>query len=551
MWRRSALVLLTLLVAFGLLTAGFRSAEAATQGGLVPEVPRNDLPIINDGRVNSVAQIGNIAVLGGNFTSLTLRDGTVVPQANLVAFDLDSGQLIPGFMHAVNGDVEVVRTSEDGSAVFIGGSFNKIDGQWAVRIAKLNPDGSVNTRFKASPSAKVLAIQEHAGRLFIGGSFTSVSGTPRSMLAALNAKTGAVDTAFDLPVTGAVGPRGTSGAVKSLDLHPDGKTLLVAHNSLYIAGQPRAAVGLVDISTNSLLPWQTKWYEVAYKRCTVASLQIRDAEFSPDGSRFVVVEKGGYNCDKAIAFPTADGPGFEENLWVDQMHDSVLSVGASDAAFYVGGHFCFVRPMGPIPTSQAATIQWPDKPVKCANDNVDTAGVAARYQIAALDPATGAALPWNPKTTSRIGSYDLEVTSRGLLHGMDGDKVAWINTGRFSFHDLGAPPPPPDTVLPTVTVEAPAVDATVKGQFQIGGRAGDDRALGKVELAVRNRDTGQWVRSDLTQGAWSVLTTTITGDVWQSATMSLPNGRYRLQVRSLDAAGNASAWVTRTFVVAN
>lgn len=550
--RLKTTLLLAFLITSCLVTLGFRSAQAADDP-LIPEIPRQDLPIINDGRVSSVAQIGNLAVIGGTFTSITLRDGTVIPQAKLVAFDLDTGELASGFMHTLDGDVDVVRAAEDGSAVFIGGTFKKIDGQWHIRVARLNPDGSVAAGFNASASAQVLALQEHAGRLFLGGSFESVNNIPRSRLAAIDALTGALDADFDLPLTSPAGPGG-SGSVKSLDLNVDGRTLLVAHNSLYVAGESRTGVALIDIATNSVLPWQTDWYLQSRLNCAGARLAIRDAEFSPDGSRFVVVEKGGGRCDKSIAWPTADGPGLEENLWVTQMFDSVLAVGAADNAFYVGGHFCYVRAMGAIPFTRVLEDPGVAKPTACSNKVVDVGDIKARYQIAALDPNTGAPLDWNPTTTSVIGSYDIEITPRGMLHGMDGDRVAWINTGRFSFHDLGTPTPPapPLDTPPVVSIEAPASDATVSGRFRISGMAFDDVAMSHVELAVRNRDTKQWVQPDLSLGQWTLLSTALTDHTWESSDLSLPNGRYKIHVRAIDQAGNTSdGWVTRNIIVSN
>ena len=234
------------------------------------------------------------------------------------------------------------------------------------------------------------------------------------------------------------------------------------------------------------------------------------------------------------------------------MFDSVLAVGASDNAFYVGGHFCYVRAMGPVPFTNVLDQPRVPKPTKCGNKVVDVGDIKARYQIAALDPDTGAALDWNPTTTSVIGTYDIEITPRGMLHGMDGDKVAWINTGRFSFHDLRAPVTPPVDAPPVVAIQTPAADAMVGGTFQISGIASDDVALERVELAVRNRDTGQWVRPDLTLGSWTLLPNTLAAGSWRSSQLTLPNGRYKIHVRAIDAAGNISGGLlTRNIVASN
>ena len=71
-----------------------------------------------------------------------------------------------------------------------------------------------------------------------------------------------------------------------------------------------------------------------------------------------------------------------------------------------------------------------------------------RDQIAALDPATGHALLWDPGSDGLEGVHSIEVIDRGLLVGHDGtflgrdgpDSRAW-NVGRHGFFDLANPGP--------------------------------------------------------------------------------------------------------------
>ncbi|MEZ5280824.1 MAG: hypothetical protein R2770_10145 [Acidimicrobiales bacterium] len=205
----------------------------------------------------------------------------------------------------------------------------------------------------------------------------------------------------------------------------------------------------IDLTTDKVSDWRTDWYAAARLRCADGeALTIRDAEYSPDGSFFVVVEKGHYECDKAIAFPTANWPGLEENLWVTSMFDSSLAVGVSDEAVYVGGHFCYAKGLGPIRTDQAADYVYEDKPAPCDPfNNVDMDGAKARYQLAALDPQTGEVLDWNPTTNVQIGVYDIEVIDRGLLLGLDRDQVNFQTTGRHAFIETDLYDPEPGYYL--------------------------------------------------------------------------------------------------------
>ena len=438
-----------------------------------------------DGKVYASAQFGDKIVVGGSFTQIELQNGATVSQAYLFAYDINTGAYISSFNPSIDREVQAVETADDGSGVFIAGKFNTVDGETKRKVAKLDSSGNVISTFTAQANAKVTTLDDDGQRLYLGGNFSAIDGQTRHKLAAVNITTGAL-SAFRNDVTVDVGRN--TGAVKSVDVSPDSSMLLVVHASALVDGKDRFGVAQIDLATDEVSDWRTDWYKFASPRCSGGgAFQPRDGEYSTDGSMFVIVEKGHYRCDKAIAFPSANGAGLEENLWVLQAFDSVYSVGISDTAVYVGGHFCFLKQLGPIPTAQAANYPYQNKPSACqSGGNNNTNGLEARYQIGAVDPVTGALLAWNPGVNVQEAVFDIEVIDRGVMLGMDRDRYNGFLTGRHAFLDFGGntppPPPPPPPGADSCTVTA------VAGGFQLDWHI-EDADPSRVHI----RRDGQWV----------------------------------------------------------
>ncbi|MBV8858061.1 MAG: DUF4214 domain-containing protein [Acidobacteria bacterium] len=123
-------------------------------------------------------------ILTGGFLSSLRRlnpDGTT------------DGSFVPP---AFNAPVEVVALQPDGK-VIVSGSFTGIPG--AIRIARLNADGSLDSSFNTGAGlndfAVAIAVQPD-GKIVIGGYFTSVNQTAHQHIARLNAD-GSVDSSFN------------------------------------------------------------------------------------------------------------------------------------------------------------------------------------------------------------------------------------------------------------------------------------------------------------------------------------------------------------------
>ncbi len=112
--------------------------------------------------------------------------------------------------------------------------------------------------------------------------------------------------------------------------------------------------------------------------------------------------------------------------------------------------------------------------------------------------------------------------------------------------DVQPPPPPPsgqDSEPPNGTVTSPTNNQVLSNPVvTLAGLTTDNQAVSRVRIAIQNRDTKKWLRSDGSLGAWMYLEADLsansgTSAVWTYVTPSLPSGRYKANVVAIDAAG--------------
>ncbi len=104
---------------------------------------------------------------------------------------------------------------------------------------------------------------------------------------------------------------------------------------------------------------------------------------------------------------------------------------------------------------------------------------------------------------------------------------------------------PPDTTAPVFSSVLPANNSTVASPGDITGVITDDRAIDRVEIAIKNRANNQWLRPDGSWGAFGWLPTTLaspgsTSSTWTKSWGGTP-GIWGYQLRAYDASGNTVA----------
>src|SRR5581483_9512815 len=286
------------------------SAVQTAQPTLVSAVPAAGTPDVVDGRVLAIAQVGGTMVLGGTFTSVGPPDdtSTVYSLPDAFAFNAASGAIDhTGFLPTINGTVDAVIPGPAAHEVYVGGSFTKIDGKkTSLALLDLRTGKIVSGWKPPAINGAVAKLVLSGGRLFVAGNFTTVNGATHRGLVALNPKTGADTSYVDLSFTGhhnygtkcdpstqtcATGHVG----VKSLDVNPAGTVMVAVGNFTEVAGQPRDQVAMIDLG-GSAATLDTHWATLAYTAACLSSSfdsYIRDVQFAPDGSYFVIAATGG------------------------------------------------------------------------------------------------------------------------------------------------------------------------------------------------------------------------------------------------------------------
>ena len=545
---RTVVALSLVAALLGLGTAAAPAVQAAEltvpHTTLVPEVPRIDFPDILDGDVYAVEQIGNWIVSGGDFTQIELQDGTIHDQPYLVAFDIDTGELVTSFAPVLDNQVFAIAEGNPGE-IYVGGAFNRVNDKARRKLVKLNADGTLVSGWVAHASSAVHDIDvTDTGRLFVGGSFKKLDGADVEVVGEIDPANGQVIDDFSFDFQGEGGWFSGGQSTRHIEALPGGEELLVVHSAESIDGQLRKAAAIFDISDQNN-PELTDYSVNAFFANARYGALPTNGDLSPDGSFFAISTNIGDNPpwhDMVIAFPTGDQPDTMP-LWTQAMRDSVFAVGVSNNAVYAGGHFCHID-------GGVGTVEGNFTDIRCSG--IFRADGVYRWQIAALDVADGTPLDWDPGTNAGRGVQELTVTDRGLLVGHDGVTLGNRTVGRMGFFDFGAPSL--DTGAPVVAIDSPSAGELVENPFTVSGTTSDDQRVLSVKVRLQSNTNGQWLQADGTMGATaydfvvSVDTQPGTPTPW-SVDIIAPDDQYRVEARALDSAGNVSTRAQFSFGV--
>jgi hypothetical protein len=361
----------------------------------------------------ALVRAGDSLLVAGDFS-----DYGVTARSGLAAYDLATGALRNDFDPAPDGQVNIVKASADSQSVFVGGEFTHIAGEARARIAKLSMATGRNVPgFGASANSYVkdMAVRTNGSTVYVGGNFDSFNGAPTQRLVAIDASSGTTLTGFDMPLTEPTNDI-TEGGLRAMALSPDETRLMVIGNFRKVSGADRPLIAQIDVSGSaaSVTDWRTDLYDQPCARSGKVGF-MRDVDIAPDGQRAYVVSAGHFYypaCDTLNAFPMAPGGNSVQPVWSDKIGDTMEAVAADRDAVYLSGHFRYL---------ETETRTEP------------------RFQIAAVDPATGDGLNWVPDAGGFRGVLALELEPAGLFAGSDGDAFGVVNHGRNAFWPTPAP----------------------------------------------------------------------------------------------------------------
>ena len=227
-----------------------------------------------------------------------------------------------------NNPVYAVCPLPDGR-VLIGGDFSSYNGGIAGRIAQFLPDGTPDPTFNtgngASGTVFDIAVRPD-GKIMLCGAFQSIDGTPRARIARLHAD-GTLDLSFD-PGTGA------NAIIHTMDLQPDGKTIIGGDFSTY-NGASRDR--LARLNENGTL-------DTTFNAGQVFDDHIRKVLVRPDGTVLVGGKFNSYNSTarQGLVLLNNDGSSVASFNTLTGPNSDVYAIAlALDGRILIGGYFTY------------------------------------------------------------------------------------------------------------------------------------------------------------------------------------------------------------------
>lgn len=345
---------------------------------------------VTDGYVAASASDGKTLYLGGNFHYIGERSG------ELVQVRSDTGVRDHAITELGGGGVFAIVPDGSGG-YFLGGDFRKTGSFTNRAIARLRADGTYDPAWRFEVQGAVYALAADSKRLYVGGSFASINGQARRNFAAFDIATGAM--VANTPSVGAM--------VRCMSLSP-------STGRLFVGGDYDGEGGLIeriDVGTMTVSSWNPGTPDGSIESLLAygSGLYVGGG-FTHFGS---VARTHMASIDQSTAVVRPYNPSPDQAVLAMQRAGSVLYIGGNfanvagqpRAAFAaldastgallplnvaLGGDFPIVRSI--LATANAIYIGgW----FKSANGS-------ERKYAAAIDPSTGAVLPWNPHASQQV-----------------------------------------------------------------------------------------------------------------------------------------------------
>lgn len=233
--------------------------SAAPSALAVAESP--DSTWMTNGKVYASVIGGGRIYVGGQFRKLIETPpgtlGSRILARNVGAIGLSSGDGIRRFAPTVDHSVDApyvnaLALSNDGSVLYVGGHFDSVDGVSVRNVAALDTsDGSVIRSLSPRVGDRnnivySLLLSPDGSTLYAGGKFRKVEGEVRKNLVA-------IDTATETPLAGWTPT--PDNKVRAMDLADDGDSLYIVGTFDSVDGQARESIARIEVGSGDLHPW--------------------------------------------------------------------------------------------------------------------------------------------------------------------------------------------------------------------------------------------------------------------------------------------------------
>ncbi|WP_210509039.1 PKD domain-containing protein [Naasia sp. SYSU D00057] len=326
----AAILAILALVTGAAFTSGAAYADTAPASGVPETVSTDVLPTAQiDGIVWSTAIVGTTVYAGGSFSYArpagAAAGSNQQRRYNLMAFSLTTGQMT-SFAPNVNGTINSVSASPDGTRLYIGGTFTQVNGQARNRVAAFSiPGGTLVSGFAPSVNSTVEAVRATNSTVYIGGNFTAVGGTTRTRVAALSASNGAV-TSFNA--------RAEGGRVLALAISPTADKVVVGGHFTTLNGSnnPGLGMGALNASTGASMTWRVN--SIIRQGGDNAAIYSLQSDSSGVYGTAYIFPFGGQTLEGAFRADWANG----DLVWMEACAGDSYDAAPSANVVYVAGH---------------------------------------------------------------------------------------------------------------------------------------------------------------------------------------------------------------------
>ncbi|MEJ5915167.1 LamG-like jellyroll fold domain-containing protein [Pseudokineococcus sp. 1T1Z-3] len=437
-------------------------AQAAAVTPVPPSTVSADvLPTVQvTGVVWDQVVVGDRVYATGSFTSARPAGAAAGTQetkrANLLAYDIRTGELVSSWAPTLDAQGLVITASADGRTVYVGGDFTAANGAARKRVAAFDAaTGALVTAFAADTNGRVRGLAVADGTLYVGGDFSVLRGQPRTRLAAVSASTGALTTwapVADREVMALVVPAGSGSVV-------------VSGRFETLGGQAARGSGALDRVTGRPLPWAVNQTVQNYgPSSAIWSLSTDGQQVYGTGYDY----RGPSKFENSFA-ASVDGGAL---VWVNGCLGDTYSSQPVGGVLYTVGHAHNCSPLGGHPQTSPETYQRALATTTVATGTNRSGAFAGK-------PAPGL-LHWLPTvaqgtaTGQAQGAWDVTGDGRYVVLGGEFPRVNGVaqqGLARFAVR-----PAAPGTEGPQVWDElTPAATAVAPGLTYVTWKSSWDR----------------------------------------------------------------------------
>jgi hypothetical protein len=490
-----------------------------------------------NGVVWSQTVVGNTVYAAGQFTRA--RPAGAPPgtsetvRNNLLAYDIRTGVLVPGFAPSLNAQALVVAPSPDGSRVYVGGDFTSVNGQVRNRVAAFDTaTGALVAGFSPSASSQVRAIAATSDTVYLGGALTAIGGVARQRLAAVRASDGLLLPWAPVPGVGSTagnrdGNTATSNVVMALVITP-GNQVVAAGRFDSLNGIKSTGVGALDGTTGATRPFAIN------QRITNQGVNSAVYSLSTDGTNVYGSAYdyfGPGNLEGSFAVTAAGGA----IISINECHGDTYSTFPLNGALYVAGHPHVCSNIGGFPEQNPRLSKYGIALSVAPRGTVGTATLANRNFTG--QPAA-VLLPWFPtfSTGTITGAYQagwsISGNSQYVVYGGEFPRVNGVaQQGLVRF---AVPSIAPNRVGPAASAAlTPGITTPAAGQARLAWTSTSDQDNEYLIYRVyRDDDTVAPVYETSLASTW-----------WRTPAMTFTDvgvagGPHRYRVTATDPFGN-------------